>query len=89
MLILRIVTLLLLPCYLFAQQYQKIHYASILVDTHNDIPSSAIGKKLAFDTDLSGKTHADVNRMFNGAVDTYLFTVVYSVEEEPTISFCV
>lgn len=71
----RILILLLLPSFLFAQKYKKIHAASVLVDTHNDIPSSAIEKKLAFDTDLKGKTHSDLNRMFEGGVDAQMFSI--------------
>ena len=71
----RILVLLLLPSLLFAQKYKKIHAASVLVDTHNDIPSSSIEKKLAFDTDLKGKTHSDLNRMFEGSVDAQMFSI--------------
>ncbi len=71
----RILVLLLLPSFLFAQKYKKIHAASVLVDTHNDIPSSAIEKKIAFDTDLKGKTHSDLNRMFEGGVDAQMFSI--------------
>ncbi len=71
----RILILLLLPSFLFAQKYKKIHAASVLVDTHNDIPSSSIEKKLAFDTDLKGKTHSDLKRMFEGGVDVQMFSI--------------
>ncbi|MEQ1800080.1 MAG: membrane dipeptidase, partial [Lacibacter sp.] len=71
----RILVLLLLPSFLFAQKYKKIHTAAVLVDTHNDIPSSSIEKKLAFDTDLKGKTHSDLTRMFEGGVDAQMFSI--------------
>jgi membrane dipeptidase len=35
----------------FTQPYKKLHFAAVLIDTHNDIPSSSIEKKLAFDND--------------------------------------
>ena len=71
----RILFFLLLPSLLFAQKYKNIHKAAVLVDTHNDIPSSAIEKKVAFDTDLKGKTHSDLNRMFAGGVDAQMFSI--------------
>jgi membrane dipeptidase len=65
----------------FSQQYKKLHFKSILVDTHNDIPSSAIEKKVAFDTDLKGKTHSDLNRMFEGGVDAQMFSIFCDGEQ--------
>lgn len=73
--LIRIILLLLLPSFLFAQNYKKIHASAVLVDTHNDIPSSAIEKKLAFDSNLKGKTHSDLNRMFEGGVDAQMFSI--------------
>ena len=40
-----------------AQSYKRLHFKSILVDTHNDIPTTAIDKGLSFDQDLKNKTH--------------------------------
>ena len=37
------------------QEYKKLHFDAILVDTHNDIPSASIEKKVQFETDLKGK----------------------------------
>lgn len=84
---LRIVILLLLPSFLFAQKYKKIHRSSVLVDTHNDIPSSAIEKKVAFDTDLKGKTHSDLQRMFAGAVKGQMFSIFCGGEQKEPFSF--
>ncbi|QNA44521.1 dipeptidase [Lacibacter sediminis] len=83
----RILLLLLVPSLLFAQNYKKIHKAAILVDTHNDIPSSAIEKKLAFDTDLRGKTHSDLNRMFAGGVDAQMFSIFCGGEQKEPYAF--
>lgn len=58
-----------------AQRYKKIHFQSILVDTHNDIPSTAIEKNVSFDQDLKTKTHSDLQRMKEGGVDAQLFSV--------------
>lgn len=85
--IVRILTLLLFPAFLFAQNYKKLHRKAILVDTHNDIPSSAIEKKLAFDTDLRGKTHSDLNRMFAGGVDAQMFSIFCGGEQKEPYAF--
>lgn len=52
-----------------------------MADTHNDIPSSAIEKKLAFDTNLKGKTHSDLNRMFEGGLDVQQFSIFCDGEQ--------
>lgn len=83
----RILILLLLPSFLFAQKYKKIHAASVLVDTHNDIPSSSIEKKLAFDTDLKGKTHSDLNRMIEGGLDVQMFSVFCDGEQKDPYNY--
>ena len=33
----------------FAQRAKKIHFKSILIDTHNDIPETALAKGVSFD----------------------------------------
>jgi membrane dipeptidase len=83
----RILFLLLLPSFLFAQKYKKIHAASVLVDTHNDIPSSSIEKKLAFDTNLKGKTHSDLNRMIEGGLDVQMFSVFCDGEQKDPYNY--
>jgi len=83
----RILFLLLLPSFLFAQKYKKIHKAAVLADTHNDIPSSAIEKKLVFDTNLKGKTHSDLNRMFEGGVDAQMFSVFCDGEQKDPYNY--
>lgn len=85
--ILRIVILLLLPCFLLGQKYKKIHHSSVLVDTHNDIPSSAIEKKIAFDTDLKGKTHSDLQRMFAGGIKGQMFSIFCGGEQKEPYAF--
>lgn len=85
--ILRIVILLLLPCFLLGQKYKKIHHSSVLVDTHNDIPSSAIAKKIAFDTDLKGKTHSDLQRMFAGGIKGQMFSIFCGGEQKEPYAF--
>lgn len=83
----RIIILLLLPFLVNAQKYKKIHFKSFLADTHNDIPSSAIEKKVAFDTDLKGKTHSDLNRMFTGGVDAQMFSIFCDGEQKDPYNY--
>jgi membrane dipeptidase len=85
--IVRILTLLLFPTLLFAQNYKKIHKKAVLVDTHNDIPSSAIEKKVAFDTDLRGQTHSDLTRMFAGGVDAQMFSIFCGGEQKEPYNY--
>lgn len=68
---------LLIACCLFAsaQSYKKLHFKSILVDTHNDIPTTAIDKGVSFDQDLKNRTHSDLKRMKEGGVDVQLFSI--------------
>jgi len=58
-----------------AQQYKKLHFKSILVDTHNDILSTVADKGLSMDTDLTGITQTDLKRMKEGGLDVQLFSV--------------
>lgn len=60
---------------LFAQSYQKIHDKAILIDTHNDILMKIVNDGVAFDTDLTGKTHSDLARLKKGGLDVQLFSV--------------
>ncbi len=68
---------LLIACCLFAsaQSYKKLHFNSIVVDTHNDLLSTAIEKGYGIDKDLSGKTHSDLDRFIKGGVDVQLFSI--------------
>ena len=58
-----------------AQSYKKLHSQSIVVDTHNDLLSTAVEKNLAIDQDLKGKTNSDLNRFAEGGVDAQIFSV--------------
>lgn len=68
---------LLIACCAFAsaQPYKKLHFGSIVVDTHNDIPSTAIEKGVSFDQPLQAKTHSDLQRMAAGGVDAQFFSI--------------
>lgn len=61
--------------------YKQLHKKAILVDTHNDIPSASIEKKVTFDTDLKGKTHSDLQRMKDGGVDVQFFSIFCGPEQ--------
>lgn len=58
-----------------AQKYQRIHRKAVMVDTHNDLLTAVIEKKLQLDSDLKGKTHSDLNRFLQARVDLQLFSV--------------
>lgn len=58
-----------------AQKYQRIHRKAVMVDTHNDLLTAVIEKKLQLDSDLKGKTHSDLNRFLQAGVDLQLFSV--------------
>ncbi|RYG02757.1 MAG: membrane dipeptidase [Chitinophagaceae bacterium] len=58
-----------------AQSVNKIHRKAIVVDTHNDILMRAVDLGVVFDTDLSGKTHSDLDRWNKGGLDVQVFSV--------------
>lgn len=60
---------------LSAQAWKELHFKSIVVDTHNDILTTAFEKKLSFDNDLKGKTHSDLKRFAKGGIDVQIFSV--------------
>lgn len=60
---------------LSAQPAKKIHFNAILIDTHNDFPSTAIQDRVSFDQSLKNKTHSDLQRMFEGGVDAQFFSI--------------
>ncbi|OGS73430.1 MAG: dipeptidase [Flavobacteria bacterium RIFCSPLOWO2_12_FULL_35_11] len=66
---------ILLGQQLLAQSYQKIHENAIFIDTHNDFLSKTTDYGYVFDTDLRGKTHADLARLKKGGIDVQLFSV--------------
>ena len=67
---------LLLVQHSFAQKsFEKIHQKAVFVDSHNDILTAVIEKKLQMDTDLKGKTHSDLARFKAAHVDVQIFSV--------------
>jgi membrane dipeptidase len=65
----------ILYCFSFSQPYKKIHFNAILIDTHNDIPTTAIDKGVSFDQNLKTKTHSDLQRVAAGGVDAQFFSI--------------
>lgn len=57
------------------QTAKKLHFKSILIDTHNDIPTTAIDAGVSFDQSLKTKTHSDLERMKEGGVDAQFFSI--------------
>ena len=69
---------------LVAQKHLQLHKRAIVCDTHNDIISVCIEKNYAFDTDLNGKTHSDLDRMKKGGLDVQVFSIFCDgTEKEP------
>jgi membrane dipeptidase len=58
-----------------AQSWKKLHYSSIVVDTHNDILTQVLDKNVSFDNDLRGRTHSDIARWKQGGVDEEIFSI--------------
>jgi membrane dipeptidase len=71
----------------YSQKYKKIHANAIVCDTHNDIISTCIEKNYLFDTDLSGKTHTDLSRMFKGGLDVQVFSIFCDGEQKNPYEF--
>lgn len=83
---------LIITCFIFfintnAQAYKKLHFKSIVCDTHNDIISTCIEKGYRFDEDLTGKTHSDLNRMFKAGIDVQVFSVWCDETEKQPYAF--
>lgn len=72
-----LLTSLFLICafYVSAQKATGIHHKAILIDTHNDILSEVVEKGYQVDTDLTGKTHTDLERWRKGGLDAQLFSI--------------
>lgn len=60
---------------LYAQNYRQIHDKAIVVDSHNDILTTAADKKVSFDQNLKGTTHSDLARWKQGGVDVEIFSI--------------
>jgi membrane dipeptidase len=63
------------PFRVAAQSYMKLHEKAIVVDTHNDVLSTATMHGMDIETDLTGKTHSDLARFKKGGVDVQVFSI--------------
>ncbi|MBS1914994.1 MAG: dipeptidase [Bacteroidetes bacterium] len=66
---------LLLPFFLVAQEYKKIHEKAIVTDTHNDVLSTVTMAGLDFENNLLGKSQSDIARFKEGGVDVQVFSI--------------
>ncbi len=71
----KLLLVFLFPIAVHAQDYQKVHDKAIVVDSHNDILTACMEKKVSMDKDLKGRTHSDLNRFKEGGVDVQIFSV--------------
>ena len=57
-----------------SQAYKKLHYKAVLIDTHNDVLSSAVldGKDISH---RIAEGHSDLDRFREGGVDIQFFSV--------------
>ena len=68
-------TFLLYSIAVHAQSLTTIHPKAIVVDTHNDVLSSATMHGLNIENDLRGKTHSDIARFKTGGIDVQVFSI--------------
>ncbi|MGB8192989.1 MAG: dipeptidase [Chitinophagaceae bacterium] len=57
------------------QPAKKLHYKAVVIDTHNDILTTAVEDSVKIDGNLKGKTHSDLTRLKEGGVDVQIFSV--------------
>ncbi len=55
--------------------YKPLHKQAVVVDTHNDVLSTATMRGLNIEDDLTGKTHSDIGRFKKGGVDVQIFSI--------------
>ena len=70
-----------------AQSYKQIHADAIVADTHNDVISACMEGNYKFDSDLKGKTHTDLNRMFEGGLDVQVFSIFCDGKQKDPFKF--
>lgn len=66
---------LFIPFCVHAQDYREVHAKAIVVDSHNDILTACMEKKVSMDNDLKGRTHSDLKRFKEGGLDVQIFSV--------------
>src|SRR5690349_12713957 len=58
-----------------SQDYREVHQKNILIDTHNDILTTALDDGISFDQSLKGRTHSDLKRMKQAGMDIQVFSI--------------
>lgn len=61
--------------FLFAQDYNQLHRKAIVVDTHNDVLSTAVMRGLNINNNLKGQTHSDIARLQQSGIDVQVFSI--------------
>lgn len=82
-----IIAVLIFLVHAHAQSYKKLHFKSIVCDSHNDIISTCIEKGYRFDSNLAGSTHSDLNRMFKAGIDAQVFSVWCDETQQQPFAF--
>ena len=70
-----LIFLLLIPCFLPAQSYRKLHDKATVIDTHNDVLWSVIMQGKSMESDLTGQAHTDLERFKKGGLDIQVFSI--------------
>ena len=70
-----LIFLLLIPCFLPAQSYRKLHDKATVIDTHNDVLWSVIMQGKSMESDLTGQAHTDLERFRKGGLDIQVFSI--------------
>jgi membrane dipeptidase len=70
-----LIFLFLLPGFLPAQSYRKLHDKATVIDTHNDVLWSVIMQGKSMETDLTGQAHTDLERFRKGGLDVQVFSI--------------
>lgn len=71
----RLLLLCISTFFFSCQPYQSLHRKAVVIDTHNDVLSSATMKGINIENDLSGRTHSDIARFKKGGVDVQIFSI--------------
>lgn len=87
MLMLKKIIFLFIPFCVHAQDYLKTHNKAIVVDSHNDILTACLEKKVSMDNNLKGRTHSDLKRFKEGGVDVQIFSVWCDGNKENPYAF--
>ena len=55
--------------------YKSLHKNALFIDSHNDMLTKIVDEGAVFDSDLTGITHSDLNRMLQSGLDAQFFSV--------------